>query len=331
MTSSVSFVERQVLNMKYKVENLMSANIVITSNCNSKCASCNYWKMPPIYLDIQKIYDFYDMINKYECSSVVITGGEPTLHPAFKDIVKTAKEKYGFIVILSTNGSLIKYKFDEVKDYIDSYCISFDGYNKEQYKVIRGIDNYNEILGNIELIKDYNENIQVWLSCLIQKKNFVNLNDIYLTALNSGADGIFFNVPELRGMCFGRDREKGNYDCLMLDTEQCNELRNIIDHMISMDEKVGFLCQNSQSLHKFVDYFSFFNEGVKPEPRKCYVPYNTITLNEKGKIRPCFYLEDEMRMTGDDINSDFMTGIRRKLDQNEEYRLNCDYCCQFNS
>lgn len=38
-----------------------------------------------------------------------------------------------------------------------------------------------------------------------------------------------------------------------------------------------------------------------------------------------------MRMTGDDINSDFMIEIRGKLDQSEEYRLNCDCCCQFNS
>lgn len=317
--------------MGYKVDKLMSANIVLTSNCNSRCKSCHYWKMPQKYLDEKTIYRFFTMISKYECPIVVLTGGEPTLHPAFKDIVRTAKEKYGFIVILSTNGSLLEHIFEEVKDYVDSYCISFDGYNREQYKKIRGIDNYTKILSSIIRIKDYNESIQVWLSCLIQKMNYTNICDIYVSGLNSGADGIFFNVPELRDMCFGREGETGNYDDLMLDVDHCDVLRNNINQMIRMDESTGFLCQNPESLYAFIRYFGFFNKKIRPNPRKCYVPYNTITLTEKGRIRPCFYLEEEVEMTGDDINSDFMTEIRKKLDQDENYRLKCDYCCQFNS
>ena len=87
----------------------------------------------------------------------------------------------------------------------------------------------------------------------------------------------------------------------MLDADQCDALRDIINQMIRMDESVGFLCQNPESLYAFVEYFGFFNKNIKPNPRKCYVPYNTITLNEKGRIRPCFYLEEETGMTVDYI------------------------------
>ena len=317
--------------MSYIVNNLLSANIVLTSNCNSRCLSCNYWKTKPKTLDKEKVYSFFEMVNKKNCSSVVLTGGEPMLHPDFKEIVITAKENYNFIIILSTNGSLVKQHFDDVKDYIDSYCISFDGCNKEQYELIRGMDNYSTIINNIDIIKRYNENIQIWLSFFIQYRNYKIFIDIYKASVERGADGIFFNVPELRDNCFGRNGELGDQKNFMLDKIECRELNKIIEKMCNIDNKYGFLCQNQESLLKFIDYFRIHNGENKPEPRKCFVPYNTITLNEKGKISPCFYLGEEFEMTGNDVNSNSMIEIRKKLSENEEYRKMCDYCCQFNS
>ena len=221
--------------MNYKVKKLMSANIILTSACNSRCVSCDYWKIPSEYLDVKDAFKFFDYISEYGNESIVITGGEPTLHPSFSEIVKVAKKKYGFIVILSTNGSTINNVFDDVKDYIDSYCISFDGKDEIEYKNIRGMDN-------------------------------------------------------------------------------------------------GFLCQSEDAVYKFVDYFEIMAEKKSPQERRCYVPYNTITLTEKGNIRPCFYLNEELTMASENpINSQFMLSIRDKLDKSSVYREQCNYCCQFNS
>lgn len=317
--------------MKYTVSNLMSANIVLTSNCNSRCLSCDYWRKKPDYLDKTMVYKFLAELQRYNCESIVFTGGEPFLHPDFEEIVRTAKLQYGYINILSTNGRLIKKNINKVYDYIDSYCISFDGCNKEQYKKIRGIDNYNEILDVIKIIKNYNENIQVWLSCLIQKKNYINLIDIYRVALMSGADGIFFNVPELRDNCFGREGNTADREELLLDLHETEDFANIVEELLIMDETEGFLCQDKEALNKFIQYFKSYNGLDEFPERKCFVPYNTITLNEKGKIRPCFYLNDEAEMIDENINSDFMIGVRRRLWDDNNYKINCGKCCQFNS
>lgn len=318
--------------MSYEVEKLMSANVILTSACNSRCGSCDYWKNQSVYLDTEKIFKFFQYISEYGSESIVITGGEPTLHPQFYQIVKEAKEKYGFVVILSTNGSTIDKLFGKIKDYVDSYCISFDGKDKEEYKNIRGIDNYENIIRNIKHIKEYNENIQVWLSCLIQKSNYQHLEQIYTNGLLSGANGIFFNVPEIKNMCFGREHEMSNRNDLLLRKFEICDLRTIIKKLLIEDEKNGFLCQSEEAIYKFVDYFEMMIEQKQPQKRKCYVPYNTITLTEKGKIRPCFYLNDELAMTLENpVNSQFMLKIREQLDKNTKYRMQCDYCCQFNS
>ena len=318
--------------MNYKVKKLMSANIILTSACNSRCVSCDYWKIPSEYLDVKDAFKFFDYISEYGNESIVITGGEPTLHPSFSEIVKVAKKKYGFIVILSTNGSTINNVFDDVKDYIDSYCISFDGKDEIEYKNIRGIDNYKNIIKSIRHIKGYNDNIQVWLSCLIQKNNFRHLEQIYFNGLSSGADGIFFNVPEIKNQCFGREHEINNKNDLLLENCEINDLRSIIEQLLIKDMDNGFLCQSEDAVYKFVDYFEIMAEKKSPQERRCYVPYNTITLTEKGNIRPCFYLNEELTMASENpINSQFMLSIREKLDKSSVYREQCNYCCQFNS
>lgn len=164
----------------------------------------------------------------------MLTGGEPTLHPQFYEVVQAAKE-FGFIIILSTNGSTLNKIFSKVCDYIDSYCISFDGCNKKQYYDIRGIDNYDNIVKSIGKIKNYNENIQVWLGCLIQKKNFTDIVKIYEAANKTSADGIFFNVPELKGGCFGRKEDGFADKKLIIDKRDIYKLEKEFEIMIKRD------------------------------------------------------------------------------------------------
>lgn len=317
--------------MNCDIDNLLSANIVLTSNCNSRCKSCDYWRHKGENLSLEKIKYFFEILKKYNTESIVLTGGEPTLHPQFYKILEMAKCEYGFITILSTNGTTIPLIFEKVCDLVDSFCISFDGATPEEYAAIRGIDNFQNIMTSIHRIKSYNSNIQVWLSCLIQRMNFDHLESIYDTALQSEADGIFFNVPELKPGCFGRNEAYSPSREMLISVDSISLLERIFLEIQRKDTNTHFLCQSASAFENFVEYFKVMNNLVKPKCRKCYVPYNTITLTETGQIKPCFYIDYAMELTADPVNSPKMKAFRSLMHSDKTVQEQCDYCGQFNS
>jgi len=95
----------------------------ITYKCNDSCPFCiSYNKMRGMtdslpFADFKKNLDFF--IKKTNLAEVVLTGGEPTLHPEFFDILKYSK-KAGVAVKIITNAIRFSDKFflKKTKAYI---------------------------------------------------------------------------------------------------------------------------------------------------------------------------------------------------------------------
>lgn len=319
---------------KYMLERLNTANIVITSQCNSRCITCDYWKREPIHIELDKIVKIYKFLKENKTETIIITGGEPTLHPSFVDIIKMGKE-YEFNIILSTNGSNIPKIFDQIKDYITSICVSFDGVNKEHYKKIRGINNYDNIFRIGDLIKSSGSKVEFWLGCLIQKNNYKDLYNIYNNAKQTLANGIYFIVPELKDFCFGREDsiDQNQRENFLLSINEINELENVIENIIN-DDVGHFMCQKKDTLYSFVDYFKYLIGLYELSSRDCFLPMNSITINEHGNIKPCFYIDYEMQFDfqKDSINNYKMLEFRKQFIEGDYYKQNvCKRCFQFKS
>lgn len=63
------------------------------------------------------------------------------------------------------------------------------------------------------------------------------------------------------------------------------------------------------------------NHEMHPQKRTCYVPYNTITLTEQAKIKPCFYIDYEFKLNDDPVNCSKMLN----LSTNEKIETIYDY------
>ena len=86
------------------------AAVVFTKGCNFRCGFCHnpelvYPKLIEQIKDIpeKEIFEYLSD-RKYWLDGVVVTGGEPTLHPDLKDFIVKIKA-IGFPVKLDTNGS----------------------------------------------------------------------------------------------------------------------------------------------------------------------------------------------------------------------------------
>jgi MoaA/NifB/PqqE/SkfB family radical SAM enzyme len=150
------------LELRLKRAHLVSRPVELTLEptlqCNSNCAMCNrnfsrkeakkvegflswdiFWKVRPFF--------------KY-AESVLFSGfGEPLLHPEYLAMLREIK-KSGPFVYFYTNGVLLTEGVGKglMQAGTDLICISMGGATRETYKKIRGIDAFEDVVGNLKQI-----------------------------------------------------------------------------------------------------------------------------------------------------------------------------------
>jgi len=118
-----------------------SCYINLTSKCNLRCKHCfgRYSKENDNELDLNEWKKVVDNLVQYNVFYVVLSGGEVTQSPIFKDFVDYLTRK-GVYFILTTNGVFSKNIRDFIvkkRDYLISIKISLDGPDSESHGFIR--------------------------------------------------------------------------------------------------------------------------------------------------------------------------------------------------
>ncbi len=99
---------------------------LINRGCNLRCTFCDLWegKENVGLADAERLFEEARAIGT---KTVVLTGGEPLLHPQFFEIVSAARAR-GLSVNLTTNGTLVERHWQRIVDSgIDSLSMSIDG------------------------------------------------------------------------------------------------------------------------------------------------------------------------------------------------------------
>lgn len=157
--------------------------VEITDRCNLKCPTCYSESSPSFgrHRTVEEVNRMLDVVveNEGEPDIIQISGGEPTIHPNFFEILDLAKSKPIRHLMLNTNGVRIAKDLDFVKrlsEYKTGFEIylQFDSFNPDVLKSMRGED-----LTNIreKAIQNLNEfNISTTLVVTLQKQQ--NMNEI---------------------------------------------------------------------------------------------------------------------------------------------------------
>ena len=118
-----------------------SCYINLTSKCNLRCKHCfgGYSKEIHNELGLKDWKKVIDELVRCNIFYIVISGGEPTQSPIFKDFIGYLIKK-GIYFILTTNGVFSKDIRDFIvknRDYLISIKISLDGPDAESHGFIR--------------------------------------------------------------------------------------------------------------------------------------------------------------------------------------------------
>ncbi|MCL2607028.1 MAG: radical SAM protein [Methanomassiliicoccaceae archaeon] len=119
------------------------ANIDLTNRCNMNCPICfaNANQAGYVYEpDYDTIVEMLKMLRSerpIKCTAVQFSGGEPTIHPRFTDLIKKAKELGFAQVQAATNGIKFAKDFELLKASqeagLNTIYLSFDGVSDEIY------------------------------------------------------------------------------------------------------------------------------------------------------------------------------------------------------
>ncbi|TXJ35243.1 radical SAM protein [Brachyspira pilosicoli] len=110
----IEFDEKDIIYHGDYRDDLLSINLAITSYCNYQCSYCCA-EMPPVnnnaafidYETIINVIDRFFLFNKNEYF-IILTGGEPTIHPQFLDILNYLNNTYidkEIYLSIITNGA----------------------------------------------------------------------------------------------------------------------------------------------------------------------------------------------------------------------------------
>lgn len=165
--------------------------IQVTSRCNLNCSYC-YMNANSVKKDIN-LSEYKDILCKFkslDISTIMISGGEPTIHHQIVDFIEEAK-KSGFKVGLVTNGV---YLSEELLSCIkkNDVCVqvSLDAINKNKAIIAGGIDKTESIIENIGKMICSNTNI--CLSSTFIDQTISEVKEVIEFALHMGIYTVHF-------------------------------------------------------------------------------------------------------------------------------------------
>jgi SynChlorMet cassette radical SAM/SPASM protein ScmF len=208
---------------------LTSLYMYIAGSCNLACRHC--WISPTYepdnskgqFLKLEYVKKAVREAKPLGLQSVKLTGGEPMLHPQFREIVEHINNK-GIEIIIETNGTLIDSdlaNFLKSKPYMRFLSVSLDGANEKTHDALRGIPgSFKRSLSGLKSLVKVGFKPQ--MICTLHRGNVSEINKIIDFAKLIGCGSIKFN----RIQQLGRG-EKFNTD----QSLQLNEIFSVFNHI----------------------------------------------------------------------------------------------------
>ena len=171
------------------------STVLFTIGCNLRCPFCHNWRLilepKGPFLSEEDALRILRSRKKY-IGAVVVTGGEPTLHPELSDFLKKLKED-GFTVKVDTNG-FFPQVLQKCLPYVDYVALDVKT-SIEKYPLL-GAKDVSGFLHTVEMLK--NGGLDYEFRCTVVPR-FVNEEDIpKIGEIVEGAERFVFQqfVPE---------------------------------------------------------------------------------------------------------------------------------------
>lgn len=172
----------------------------LTDACNLRCKHClRKQARPAQYIPIAVIRTLIAQARPFGITEVGLTGGEPTQHPQFKEIVNTFS-RAGYAITLFTNGADFgrAYKIiSGARNNLREVRLSLDGAQAETHDKNRGKGSYAQVIEAAKICRS--AGLAFSLNTVISQLNKSELAALARLAGELGSRAIFFSHLQLTG------------------------------------------------------------------------------------------------------------------------------------
>lgn len=243
----------------------------LTTMCNLRCRHCfNYNdNFKPENLSLKVFMEFYQNIrNKTE--GIVLTGGEPFLHPEIEDFLELLKTER---VVITTNATA------KSKEYLEKILVkypnvflqvSFDGMTKEVFEKVRGNGTYKKVKTAVDYLCERGLSKKIGLSTSILSYNIHEVFDIIQYARKKSLHSIHFPTLIMEGRCV-EDKS------LLPDVEILN---NVEDKLLGLAVECDDIHISVNTLNRVAGWMNL------DETADC-LSNATVKVTVDGEIMPC--------------------------------------------
>jgi SynChlorMet cassette radical SAM/SPASM protein ScmF len=188
------------LNLPEGVPPLTSVYIYAAGSCNLACRHC--WIVPKFqpnggngpYVNFGYIEKAIREGKPLGLKSVKLTGGEPTLHPQFRELVSLIDDA-DLDITIETNGTLVDEKmaqFLHSKSHVSFISVSLDGALAETHDILRNVPgSYEQAISGIRNLIQVGFRPQI--ICTLHKGNVPEMEELIALANQLGCGSLKFN------------------------------------------------------------------------------------------------------------------------------------------
>jgi MoaA/NifB/PqqE/SkfB family radical SAM enzyme len=266
-----------------------------TSRCNSRCASCDYWRTDGASdLRPEEVAALARELPALRTKLVVFTGGEALVR---EDVFSLADlfRAQGIALHLLTSGLALERHGRAVADRFSAVTISLDGHTRELYRSVRGVDGLAAVERGVKRLKELRPDLPIRARSTLHRHNFRALPDLIDKAAAIGFDQISFLAADASSTtAFGRAAVEAapSVHGLLLEGEEVDEFERVIDKALlshSSAFRSGRVAESGDRLRKLVRYYrAHQGRGVFPRV-ECSAPWISAVVDSDGTLRPCFF------------------------------------------
>jgi len=272
----------------------------VTNVCNSRCKTCNVWKLYQKDPDLrEKEFATWEFERFFEILGqklvwITYCGGEPYLR---RDFVQICEACYEFcrpkIVIIATNGLLDSKIARDTRKIVETCSdssvivnLSLDGIG-EQHDDLRGVPgNFQKVMSTFNLLKEAKKefsNLEVGLHSVVSKFNIDQLTALYSFVHALNPDSYICEYAENRSELFNKNSDIApplmKYEVFLRD--------------LSSKVKRDYL-EKSAGIPKLIQafrltYYDFVLRVLKERRQvlPCYAGFISCGISPYGDVWPC--------------------------------------------
>lgn len=275
----------------------------ITHACDSRCRGCAFRDAEAGELSPERWAALAREARGLGFGEIVVTGGEPTRHPAFREVLAAAAAELP--IALVTNGLALQKHAEVVRAHVAKVFVSYDAADEDTYLEIRGLRGLHAVESGVRALAGHplHARVTTWaanagqLDAIVERARSIGFTELSLLAADTTSAG------------FGDRGDVGG----AVRPEQVAGLRAFAERARSD----RFVAMSAEAWERWLLLCSGHARGLR-----CLAPWTSGVVDPTGRWRHCFFLA-----SGHDVGAGIASAIERARDERSRIDPRGDATC----